>query len=179
MSQSRSIFTLVLLALLLPSCDKLGGSGGNARSQDGRIQLHLPSGWSEAQLPGSIGKIQAKATFKDAYCSVISESKQDLKHNSIQDYARSILAIEVGKAKLKDRTVSDAKDLKVGDYPAVQYEVRGTVNNINVVYVKTFIETPTRWNQVLCWSTPSKVDNARGDFQAIYESFKELPAGAK
>ena len=71
--------------------------------------------------------------------------------------------------------MSEAKDLKIGNYPAVQYEVRGMVGNLNVIYVKTFIETPTRWNQVLCWTTPSHLDEVRPDFQSIYESFKELP----
>jgi hypothetical protein len=180
MTRVYSIFTLMLVAALAVSCDKLGGNGSDATSKDGRLQLHLPSGWHEAELPGSIGKIQAKASAeKDAYVTVISESKEDLHHNSIQEYASSILKIEANKAKLSNRTVSAPTDMKVGAYPAVQYEVRGTLGNLNIVYVKTFIETPSRWNQVVCWTIPSHLDDERGEFQSIYESFKELPAGAK
>jgi hypothetical protein len=180
MTKLYAISALMLVAAFAVSCDKLGGNGSDATSKDGRVQIHLPSGWHEAELPGSIGKIQAKAAAdRDAYVSVISEPKEDLHHDSIQDYARSILKIEASKGKLSNRSTTGPKDLKVGDYPAVQYEVRGTAGNINVVYVKTFVETPTRWNQILCWTTPSHLDDVRGDFQAIYESFKELPAGSK
>jgi len=67
------------------------------------------------------------------------------------------------------------KEMQIGDYPAVRYEVSGTLGNLSVLYVKTFIETPTRWNQVLCWTTPSHLEDVRGDFQSIWNSFKELP----
>jgi predicted small secreted protein len=180
MTRCRLAMSLIVLATVTISCNKMGGSGGDAKSADGRIQLHLPSGWREAEIQGSIGKIQAKSgADKDAFVSVISEPKADLHHDSIQDYAHSILAIEAGKGKLANRTVSEPKNLKIGECPAVQYEVRGTVGHTNIVYVKTFVETATRWNQVLCWTTPSHLDDVRADFQAIDESFKELPAGSK
>lgn len=180
MTKPRLLFTVILLATFAASCNKFGGGGGDVKSKDGRVQIHLPGGWHEAELPNSIGKIQAKSgTDKNAYCSVITEAKEDVHQKSIQDYARFILKLEGGKTKLADRNVSDPKDLKVGDYPSVQYEVRGTLGNLSVVYVKTFIETPTRWNQVLCWTTPSHLEDVRGDFQSIWESFKEVPGAAK
>ena len=179
MTKSTSLFVVILLAFSAASCNKFGGGGSDAKSKDGRVQIHLPDGWNEAELPGSIGKIQAKAgPDKNAYVSVISEPKEDVHHHSIQEYAQSILKIEAGKSKLADRTVSDPKDMKVGDYSAVQYEVRGTMGNVSLVYVKTFVETPTRWNQVLCWTTPSHLNDVRGDFQSIWESFKEVPGGS-
>ena len=91
MARARVVFAVILLAAFATSCDKLGGGGSDAKSKDSRLQLHLPSGWHEAELPGSIGKIQAKSgPDKNAYVSVISEAKEDIHQKSIQDYARFI-----------------------------------------------------------------------------------------
>src|ERR1700689_730681 len=98
MIKSNRMLALILLAALATSCNKFGGGGGDAKSKGGRVQIHLPDGWNEAELPGAIGKIQAKSDHdKNAYVSVVSESKEDLHHTSIQDYAQSILKIEANK----------------------------------------------------------------------------------
>ena len=61
-------------------------------------------------------------------------------------------------------------------HSAIQFEITGIVNQLKVHYVHTFIESDTRYNQLMCWTTPSNVESARPEFEALLQSFTERPA---
>jgi hypothetical protein len=145
-------------------------------SPNHRVQITLPKGWKTAVLPGASEEfLQAKCPAKNACVMVIGEAKQDFKHQSLLQYARSILAQQKAKSKLIDRTYLEPKELKISGANAIQVQVRGSLKNVNLVYLDTFIETATGWNQVLCWTLPSCWDECQDDFRAILESLTELP----
>jgi hypothetical protein len=173
---TRSLVTLVVLSLLL-GCVKSDSaqkktSTGPVQSKDKLVEVTLPDGWETATLPSAFARIQARCAEKNAFCIVISESKEDFNHKSIKEYADTILQIEEKQTKMADRTVSGPKAVKVNGADALQYEVRGTFKNLKLCYLKTFMETPTRWNQVMCWTTPSNWELAQDDFRKINESLK-------
>jgi hypothetical protein len=58
-------------------------------------------------------------------------------------------------------------------YPAVQYEVRGSLNQIDVVYLHTVVETPTRLVQILAWTPPAAFATNQPEMQQVIQSFRE------
>jgi hypothetical protein len=165
------------IALVLAvGCAKLPRS---QRSQDGTLEVMLPAGWAPAVLNGP-GKIQAASSRKNAYALVVSEAKVDFaKLDTLDAYASFVLDLEQKKTKMPDRTISAPEKIKVNGKDALRYEVHGTLNNVRFVFVKTFIESGTHWNQVSCWTTPSHLDESRPDFEAIVSSFRDLSPPAK
>ncbi len=146
-------------------------------SKNGHVQVMLPDGWEIANLRPGTNKVSGKCTEKNGYFLVIAEAKGDLaKDRTVEDYAATILKIEGKNAKLKNRSLSGAKKLTVHGYPAVQYELTGTLDNLNLAYVKTFVALPTQFCQVMCWTTFSRLEECRGDFTVVTESIEE-PAG--
>jgi hypothetical protein len=145
------------------------------QSKDNRVEITLPRGWRTTTLLGASERsIQATCPARNAFVEVISEAKQDLKHKSLLSYTRSIATKQSANSKLSERVVSEPREPWINGTKAIQCEIRGALKNVNLVYLDTFIETPTCWNQVLCWTTPSYWEDARdGDFRAIIESLKE------
>src|SRR5882724_8025379 len=123
--------------------------------KSGHAQVTLPAGWAKSEGQKGSGALLANNEAVHGHAQVVSESKEDIAHANIAEYAEHVLKIEEGKTKLTDRQVSEPRKLEVNGMPAVQYEMRGTVQNVKLVYLKTFIETPNRWNQVMCWTLPS------------------------
>ncbi len=147
------------------------------QSQYGHVQVTFPAGWEVAYFRPGTDTLSGKCAEKYGYFLVIAEAKADFANaKTIEDYAATILKIEAKNAKVKIRSVSEAKKLTFHGYPAVQYEMTATVGNLNLVYVKTFVDQPTRFSQVMCWTTPSHLEECRGDFAAVTESIEE-PAG--
>ncbi len=139
----------------------------------------LPAGWEIANLKPGTNKISGTCAEKNGFFLVIAEAKADFaKVKTVDDYAALILKIEEKNPKLKDRSLSKAKELTVHGYPAVQYGLTATMENLNLVYVKTFVALPTRFCQVLCWTTPSRLEECRGDFSAVTESIEEPASNA-
>jgi ASC-1-like (ASCH) protein len=145
-------------------------------SKNKRVQVTLPSGWDSATLPNVSDRlIQARCPGKNAFVIVVAEPKQDLKHNSVKEYAETMQKLKAGKKTIEDRTVSEPKALKINGQDALQFEVRGTLKNVKLTYLETYIDLPAHWTCVTNWTTPSHWDEAQDDFRAIYESLRELP----
>jgi hypothetical protein len=170
-------FLWVSLAICLAGCTPPAANVPQiVQSKDKRVEATLPRGWETAALLGASDRfIQGKCSAKNAYVEVVHEPKQDFNHKSVREYAKVILGIQGKRSKLANRTVSPQKELKVSGADAVQFEVRGTLNNVNVVYLETFIETPSYWTHVSEWTTPSHWNDVQDDFRAIYESLAEVP----
>lgn len=166
-----------VISFALPSVAAAADGPPELRSKDGRVALKLPGGWEATELKNAKGVFQAKSDAKDAFVLVISEPKENFAYKSVGQYAARILELERAKSGLTDRTVSNPTKLKVNGADAVQYEVRGTMaNGTKVVFAKTFIESPTRWNQVMCWTVPSHLQECQDDFKVLRDTLKELPA---
>jgi hypothetical protein len=144
------------------------------QSKDKRVQVVLPIDWEPATLPNAIGKLQAKCTAKNAYLQIVSEAKEDFDHNSLQEYADTILKIEADKTKSNDRKVTGPQQLTINGHNVLRYESRQTLKNVKLVFVKTFVETPKRWNQIIVWTVPSEFDEVQDDIQKIVNSFEEV-----
>jgi hypothetical protein len=139
----------------------------------------LPSGWQVTDLPEAVGTLQAKSVRKGAFVSLISEPKEDLNFKTIDEYAETILTIEGKQRTIQARTISPAKRLNLNGRSAIQYEVRGILDNIKIVYLKTFVESESRWTQVMAWTSPSHWNEVQDDFRVLNQSFHELPAQTK
>jgi hypothetical protein len=144
-----------------------------AISDDGKIQVDLPSGWEKTSMPGP-GKLQLKCPAKNAFAIVISESKSDFTHETLADYAHWIITeIEAKKKGLSDRQLTGPTERTINGHAALVYEQRAVVNSLKLIYVKTFVESQTRWNQIAGWTAPSCFDDAKSDFEAIVQTFRE------
>ena len=163
------------IGLLLVGCSQQAGKP--LQSKDNRLEVTLPSGWESATLPNTIGEIQAKCPAKTAFAIVISEAKADFKQMRLEEYADIVQKLEHKKDVLEGGSITGPTKTKLNGVDVVQYEMRGTVKNVKICYLMTFIESPTRWNQIMCWTMPSHWEDSQDDFRKIAESFHENAAG--
>jgi len=149
---------------------------GVVQSKDKSVQITLPDGWETAVLTGPKAKIQAECSKKNAYVVVKSAEKSEFNIRSNQSAAAAILANEekTQRMKLSDRVVTGPKSFAVNGNDVEQYEVRGAFGYAKIVIEEYFIESPTRWNQIIIWTTPSHLDEVEADKRAMVESFCEV-----
>ncbi len=143
-------------------------------SPDGDMQITVPEGWKEDRQLNDQAQLQAANLDKELYLIVLSEAKADLptdmnlvRHSEI---TRSIVVENLSNAEVTGPT----SVTRVGEYPAVQYEIRGTLKDINVLYVHTTVETGDRFNQILAWTLPDNYDSSKEELQRTISSFREL-----
>lgn len=138
---------------------------------DGQSRITVPGGWRKMNDLHDSAELQAGDESQNQYLVVLTENKADfdLDLESYTDIVLDGLAEDVESVQ-----ISDARSLTINGHPALQYEVRGTVDNINVVYWLTSVEGTSNFYQVLGWTTQSKAEQNGPSLQKIIESFEEV-----
>jgi hypothetical protein len=161
-----------------PSTESSGStSGGNAYvSENGQIQVNLPSGWSKTQGLNEKAELQVAKASNNMFLIVLSESKQDfekagqkLNLQKHSDLTRGILL-----KNLTNGQQSQPKSLTVNGKPAVQYEITGSIDKLNVVYLHTTVETDNNYQQILAYTSQDEFAKNRPEMEEVINSFQEV-----
>jgi hypothetical protein len=68
---------------------------------------------------------------------------------------------------------SGPASLTINGCPAIQYEVRGTVQNVSAIYIQTSVETEKDFVQILAWTLASKWSGNQAILRAAVSSFRK------
>ncbi|MBD2071559.1 hypothetical protein H6F93_29260 [Leptolyngbya sp. FACHB-671] len=144
---------------------------------DGQSQLTLLNGWVEDRELHESAEIQASKRGSEEYVIVLSENKADFENLTIEQHSEITRGLLV--ESLTDPEITGPTDVTtVGSNPAVQYEIQGTIEGINVAYLHTTVETPTKYHQILAWTLPSSFERNKPELQQVIQGFKEVEAPA-
>jgi hypothetical protein len=146
------VVLLAVLALALPLAAQTGKTKV-VESSDGSLKLSVPSDWTEQEL-NDAAEIQVGSEEQSSYLIVLIEKKADLFGWNLERHSFVTLGKLLADVDLPK--ISGPKAMKIGDIPAIQYEVRGAASGTNIVYLHTTIETPDLFAQILAWTVPSK-----------------------
>ena len=146
------------------------------RNQNSSIQITLPKGWREDKELHEDADLQASNRADEKYVIILSDSKEDFEKMSLSEHSEitrgSIIKI------LTAPQVTGPVELTINDLPAIQYEIRGSTDNINVVYLHTTVETSQKFYQILAWTVKSRFEKNKSELQEVTNSFQESAAGS-
>lgn len=142
------------------------------------VQVTLPPEWKEDRELHDTAELQASARASEMYMIVLSESKQDIQNMTLAEHSeitRGLLLSNLSSSEVTGPTPVN----NINGNPALQYQIQGSIDNINVVYLHTTVETPTSFHQILAWTLPSRFDRNRAELEQVIQSFREAqPATA-
>ena len=186
----RLLGSLILLSLLttgLSACSRNNGPevtiAAQSQTVDGpsdlennqtNVKITVPANWVRAEdaLRGS-ADIYASYPAQELYASVLSESKTVLSQFDLEDNAeqyRLLIQRELNDYESSARTNVE----RINGDPAVQYEIRGRVNGIPVVYLHTTVQGDTDYYQVVGVTTADQYPDNKDTLESIIESFEAL-----
>ncbi|GAB4473534.1 MAG: hypothetical protein OHK0037_34030 [Elainellaceae cyanobacterium] len=156
-------------SLPLPAEDRL-------ISEDGQTAITLPDGWVRDDELNDRAQLEASNRAQQMYLIVLTQPKAEFQNMQREAYAevtRGYLTRRLEKSEVSGPTPV----AQVGGNPAIQYQVRGSLNNIDVLYLHTVVETPTRFAQILAWTPPADFEKNQPTLQQVIQSFQEQQAG--
>lgn len=140
-------------------------------NQQTNVKITVPTDWISAgsDLRGS-ADIYASYPLKDLYTSVFSESDTTLEQFSLEDNADKYRwLIEKELSNYEGSTKTDVT--QVDGFPAVQYEMRGRINDMAIVYLHTTVEGTDSYYQVVGWTTADRYAENKETLQTVIASF--------
>lgn len=139
----------------------------------GKCQLTVPGSWNVETDLNDGANFQAGNRLKEQYAIVISESKTDFTGEVTLDDYVDIISKDIS-TRISDAKISDTKTLTINGYPAKQFEVSGSFNNIKANWIYTFVDAPKNFHQVLTWTLASKYEENKPVLLDVVNSFMEL-----
>lgn len=140
-------------------------------SSDGRSQVTAPTDWRTMTDLNSSAEIQIGAAFAEEYLVVLTESESDSTGYTLEEYATTI---RDNFTKSVDNTLIGAPaNLTINGLPAIQYEIRGTADDIDIVYWLTAIQGEKNLFQVVGWTLADEVDTHRDEILGVVSSFEQ------
>lgn len=140
-------------------------------STDGRSQVTAPSDWRTMPDLNDNAELEIGAAFSEKYLVVLTESEDDSSGYSLEEYAQTIL--DNFKTDVGSTIVSSPEDLTFNGLPAIQYEVRSTVDDLEIVYWLTAVQGEKNLFQVVGWTLAEEVETNRDEIREVIASFTE------
>ena len=172
-SLSRYGFAFLFLTLSLAACSQSGPKTKDIVSANGKFRITVPAGWDVEKDLNDAADLQASHRDSEMYIVVLSETKEDLHDMNLEGHSK--LTREALLKTVQDSTISGPTSVTVDGHPAVQYEIRGAVNHVNVVYLHTTVESPKYFHQILAWTVPSRFALNKTTLEQVTEKFHEMP----
>lgn len=179
----------ICLALGLTSCDRFGErtkdvidaisiqnlSTGEKllRNEISDVQLTLPQGWvnvRDSLRPDA--DLYVAREDRTMYVLVLVDSKRsEIGDLGLADNSSSYLSyLDWGLEQEQPKVPTSLTSLN--GLNARQYEVRGRVDNLPIVYLHTTIEGEENYYQVVAWTTAENYAAAKGELQTVIGSFR-------
>ena len=146
-------------------------------SDDSELQLQVPASWEN--LKGDlnpVASIEVGDKFDETYAMVISDSRDVFGDPPpLENFARAQLRYFT--RRLESPSLSEGVSVAEYEQNAVRHELSATVDNINVKYMITFLETDQRFVQIFAWTLTPEWENNRGILERVSNSLQELSTG--
>lgn len=166
------VFPLLLLGGFACSSQP-GPKTKDILSANGKLRITVPSAWQEKKGLNDSADLQAAYTPSEMYVIVLSEPKEDLQEMTLEGHSK--ITREALLEGVKDPVVTGPFALQVDGRPAIQYEIRGGVDHIKVVYLHVTVDGQKFYHQILAWTVPSRFEANKPTLEGIIQRFKELP----
>jgi hypothetical protein len=136
----------------------------------------VPDSWEELRGLNRSASIGVGNKFDENYAIVISDSMDDFGDPpALEEFAD----VQLRHFTKRLESVETSEGVSVADYdsPAIRYEVRATIDNLNVAYMVTILKTENRFAQIITWTLASRWDDNRGILERVSNSLQELETG--
>jgi hypothetical protein len=138
-------------------------------STDGRVRISIPGDWVELPYLSATARVRVGNRWKEQYLVVLSEAKSDFGNVPVEKY-HQIMRDRILQY-MTDSSGSAPVTVTIGGYPALQNELRGMKDGMDVAYLYAVVDTGDDYYQILAWTLQSRWDRNQGLLREVTRSF--------
>lgn len=157
----------LFLAACVPGQQPAETDGEPVASVGEEFTMSLPAGWEEQADENA--EFSAQNPKDDMYLTVLSESQADFDLD-LATYAETVVGILVDNTA--GEITSGPTPLKVDGHDAIRYEVRGTSDDVKLVYIDTVIKGDRDFHQLATFTLQSSYGANKAGMEALADGFK-------
>jgi hypothetical protein len=173
--KKRIILATMCIILVLAGNELIAQEKGFSTKKLGNIIfVDVPDYMTKTFGLNDIAKVQYANSEKEAYTIIIEEDKDDIKtaggsFENSQDYYNYFIK-NFGIDSIAVLSESPAKSGKLNAYQA---QISGHIDNLDLFYLVTIVESPTHFYNIISWTVAENKNQLINDFKRIASSLKE------
>ncbi len=141
-------------------------------NEESDVQLTLPAGWVDVQTLRPDADLYVAHEDRTMYVLVLADPKtSEVGAFSLGNNAVQYLSF-LDRGLTQEQTETATTMTSLNGLKVMQYEVRGRVDNLPIVYLHTTVEGKTNYYQVVAWTTAEEYATAKAELQGVIESFR-------
>jgi hypothetical protein len=178
----KKLFPLALVVLLFTACNLMqkikkelddGGPPKVLTSTDEKTRLTVPGNWKNDPELHSDAELKASNRLKEMYVIVINESKQDFYPDMTLEEYTSLVRDGMLK-NVQSAETTNQEPINISGRSALQYEIKGYADKINVGYIVATVESDEGFHQIITWTLRSYLDKNRPILKNVIQSFRVI-----
>lgn len=183
-ARTRLLALLALALLMAAGCGndptKKGTGSGDEEvkltktliSADGAFEMMFPASWEQQNNLNDVAVLQAADRDKEAYALLIVDPKKPFEGTALGKFAdgqvqKFLESVTEPKLKGPELVIIDGDE-------ALQYEIEGKAEDVDVVYLYTFMESDDRFLKSVTWSLAENYDGNKEVLAAVTKSIKQV-----
>ena len=139
-------------------------------SEDGNIKATVSGMWVKMPELNKEATLQVGYKRKEMYLIVLSEAKSDSQNLTLENHHQ--ITRDRMLQKMKNASASEPVPLTIDGHPAMQDELSGTENGINVVFLHTTVDDGDHFQQILAWTLKSRWEQQNELLREITRTFR-------
>jgi hypothetical protein len=139
-------------------------------SEDGNIKATVSGMWVKMPELNKEATLQVGYKRKEMYLIVLSEAKSDSQNLTLENHHQ--ITRDRMLQKLTHASASEPGRLTLDGHPAMQDELSGTENGINVVFLHTTVDDGDHFQQILAWTLKSRWEQQNELLREITRTFR-------
>lgn len=150
------------------------------KSTDGRYQVTVPDNWIELPELHDEASIMVGSRWNELYLIVHVEKKDDLDDINLEDYSQLTRGFIISTLESEEPSqlleVSGPIELSILGNKAIQYEIRGTLEGLGIVYLHSSAENSQNFFQIIGYTSISNFSNEnKVILQEAIQSLQSIP----
>jgi hypothetical protein len=143
-------------------------------SADGAFEMKVPESWEQQNNLNDVAVLQAADREKEAYALLIADPRKPFEGTNLGKFADG--QVQKFLESVTEPKLSGPELVIIDGDEALQYEIEGMAEDVGVVYLYTFSESPDRFLKAVTWSLAENYDDNKEVLAAVTESIKQLKA---
>jgi uncharacterized protein DUF4190 len=139
-------------------------------SDDGKLKVTVPGLWTTLAELNKQASLQVGNKNKEVYLIVITDAKADFETMTLEKHHQRTR--DWALQKMKDTSATETDSLTIGGHPALQDEISGTENGMNLVFLHTTVDAGDHFQQILAWTLKSRWQKQNELLHEVTGSFR-------
>lgn len=142
-------------------------------ASDNQSRVTAPGNWKDLPELHDDAELHIGDDSDEVYLIVLTESREDLGEMPLDEYTDLVTASF--SETIENAVFSEPRTMTINGMDAIQLDITGTVDDLDVVYTLTGVAGDANYFQLVGWTLADRIERNREVIEGTIATFEQMP----